>query len=174
MGSHHKNELLQGISTITKQKERFIFMTVPKSKRQKSRFEVFHNMQVLQKELVHHLMQDFGITRIADLGEAQFLDLKFERVINLCAEIVGDIHRANAIYVSNMIEYEQRRLYQDKAIGNCQVLKQELQSIIDVISGLNLNKYKTSIELIEKELHLIKSWRKSDLRLKKKLKQGSF
>lgn len=66
-------------------------MTVPKSKRHKSRFEVFHNMQVLQKELVKHLMQDFGITRIADLGEAQFLDLKFERVINLCAEIVGDI-----------------------------------------------------------------------------------
>ena len=72
-------------------------MTVPKSKRRKSRFEVFHNMQALQKELVKHLMQDFGITRIADLGEAQFLDLKFERVINLCAEIVGDIHRANAI-----------------------------------------------------------------------------
>lgn len=61
-------------------------MTVPKSKRHKSRFEVFHNMQALQKELVKHLMQDFGITRIADLGEAQFLDLKFERVINLCAE----------------------------------------------------------------------------------------
>lgn len=147
-------------------------MTVPKSKRHKSRFEVFHNMQALQKELVKHLMQDFGITRIADLGEAQFLDLKFERIINLCAEIVGDIHRANAMYVSNMLEYEERRLYQDKAIGNCVVLKQELQSIIDIISGLNLNKYKTSIELIEKEIHLIKSWRKSDLRLKKKLTAG--
>ena len=47
-------------------------MTVPKSKRHKSRFEVFHNMQALQKELVKHLMQDFGITRIADLGEVQF------------------------------------------------------------------------------------------------------
>lgn len=147
-------------------------MTVPKSKRRKSRFEVFHNMQALQKELVKHLMQDFGITRIADLGEAQFLDLKFERVINLCAEIVGDIHRANAMHVSNMLEYEERRLYQDKAIGNCVVLKQELQSIVDIISGLNLNKYKTSIELIEKEIHLIKSWRKSDLRLKKKLTAG--
>lgn len=90
-------------------------MTVPKSKRRKSRFEVFHNMQALQKELVKHLMQDFGITRIADLGEAQFLDLKFERVINLCGDIVGDIHRANTMYVSNMLEYEERRLYQDKA-----------------------------------------------------------
>ena len=27
-------------------------MTVPKSKRHKSRFEVFHNMQALQKELI--------------------------------------------------------------------------------------------------------------------------
>ena len=56
-------------------------------------------------------MQGFGITRIADLGEAQFLDLKFERVINLCADIVGDTHRANAMYISNIVEYEQRRLY---------------------------------------------------------------
>lgn len=115
-------------------------------------------------------MQDFGITRIADLGEAQFLDLKFERIINLCGDIVGDIHRANAMYVTTMLEYDQRRRYQDEAIANCFVLKQELQSIIDVITGLNLNKYKTSIELIEKEIHLIKSWRKSDIRLKKKIK----
>ena len=114
-------------------------------------------------------MQDFGITRMTNLGEAQFLDIKFERIINLCADIVGDINRANAMFVTNLTEYEQRRLYQDKAIGNCQVLKQELQSIVDVLSGLNLNKYKTSIEMIEKELRLIKSWRKSDLRLKKKL-----
>lgn len=146
-------------------------MSVPKSKRKKSRFEVFHNMQALQKELIMHLMQDFGITRMTNLGEAQFLDIKFERIINLCADIVGDINRANAMFVTNLTEYEQRRLYQDKAIGNCQVLKQELQSIVDVLSGLNLNKYKASIEMIEKELHLIKSWRKSDLRLKKKLQK---
>ena len=114
-------------------------------------------------------MQDFGITRIADLGEAQFWDLKFERVINLCAEIVGDIHRANAMYVSNMLEYEERRFYQDKAIGNCVVLKQELQSIVDIISGLNLNKYKIPIQDIDKEINLIKSWRKSDNRLKKEI-----
>ena len=56
-------------------------MTVPKSKRRKSRFEVFHNMQALQKELVKHLMQDFGITRIADLGEAQFLDLRLMKAL---------------------------------------------------------------------------------------------
>ena len=144
-------------------------MSVPKSKRKRSRFEVFHNMQRLQKELVKYLMLDFGVTRCTNLGEAQFLDLKFERVINLCAEIVGDIHRANAMYVSNMIEYEERRLYQDKAIGNCVVLKQELQSIVDVMSGLNINKYKPSIKMIDKEIVLIKSWRKSDIRLKKKV-----
>ena len=132
-------------------------MSVPKSKRKRSRFEVFHNMQRLQKELVKYLMLDFGVTRCTNLGEAQFLDLKFERVINLCAEIVGDIHRANAMYVSNMIEYEERRLYQDKAIGNCVVLKQELQSIVDVMSGLNINKYKPSIKMIDKEIVLIKS-----------------
>ncbi len=146
-------------------------MTVPKSKRNKSRFEVFHNMQAVQKELILYLMDDFGITRNTNLGEAQFLDLKFQRVINLCSDIVGDLHRANDLFVTNMMEYEQRRLYQDKAIANCDVLKQELQSVIDVISGLNINKYKISIKLIDKELVLIKSWRKADIRLKKKLNE---
>lgn len=93
-------------------------MTVPKSKRHKSRFGVFHNMQALQKELVKHLMQDFGITRIADLGEAQFLDLKFERIINLCGDIVGDIYRVNVMYVTTMLEYDQRRLYIMKYLQN--------------------------------------------------------
>lgn len=146
-------------------------MTVPKSKRNKSRFEVFHNMQGVQKELILYLMDDFGITRNTSLGEARFLDLKFQRVINICSDIVGDLHRANDLFVTNMMEYEQRRLYQDKAIANCDVLKQELQSVIDVISGLNINKYKISIKLIDKELVLIKSWRKADIRLKKKLNE---
>lgn len=144
-------------------------MSVPKSKRKRSRFEVFHNMQRLQKELVKYLMLDFGVTRCTNLGEAQFLDLKFERIINLCADIVGDIHRANDLFVTNLLEYGQRRLYQDKAIANCDVLKQELQSIVDIMPGLNINKYKTSIKMIDKEIVLIKSWRKSDIRLKKKV-----
>ena len=114
-------------------------------------------------------MLDFGVTRCTNLGEAQFLDLKFERIINLCADIVGDIHRANDLFVTNLLEYEQRRLYQDKAIANCDVLKQELQSIVDIMPGLNINKYKTSIKMIDKEIVLIKSWRKSDIRLKKKV-----
>lgn len=68
----------------------------------------------------------------------------------MCADIVGDIHRANDLFVTNLLEYEQRRLYQDKAIANCDVLKQKLQSIVDVMSGLNINKYKTSIKMIDK------------------------
>lgn len=128
-------------------------------------------MAELQKLLVKDLMVDFGITRMTNLGEAQFLDIKFERIVNLCAEIVGDIYRANALFVTNLAEYEQRRLYQDKAIANCQVLKQELQSIVDVIMGLNINKYKVPIEMIEKELSLIKAWRKSDIRFKKRIEK---
>lgn len=87
----------------------------------------------------------------------------------MCADIVGDIHRANDLFVTNLLEYEQRRLYQNKAIANCDVLKQELQSIVDIMPGLNINKYKTSIKMIDKEIVLMKSWRKSDIRLKKKV-----
>ena len=144
-------------------------MTVPKSQRKQSKFEVFHHMTKLQKTLIKDLMTDFGITRMTDLGEAQYLDIKFERVVNLCSDIVGDTHRANNIFATNLKEYELRRIYQDKAIANCHVLKQELQSVVDVMSGLNLNKYKIPIQDIDKEINLIKSWRKSDNRLKKEI-----
>jgi len=93
-------------------------MSVPKSHRKKSRFEVFHNMAMLQKELVLDLMTDFGITRMTSLGEAQFLDIKFERIVNLCGDIVGDTNRANAIYVTSKLEYERRKLKKYRKMVN--------------------------------------------------------
>lgn len=126
-------------------------------------------MVALQKEVILYIMQDFGITRDTSMAEAHFLDLKFERIVNLCSDIVGDVNRANNIFVTNIDEYNIRRLYQDKAVGNCKVLEQEMQSIIDVIEGININKYVRAIDLIQKEINLIKAWRKSDIRLKKKI-----
>lgn len=145
-------------------------MSVPKSRRKPSHFEVFHNATELQKEVVLYVMQDFGVTQDTSLAEAHFLDLKFERIVNVCGDIIGDTNRANKMFVTNIDEYKARRMYQDKAIGSCEVLKQEIQSIIDIIPNININKYVRTVDLVQKEINLIKAWRKSDIRLKKRLK----
>ena len=74
--------------------------------------------------------------------------------------------RANTLYVSkgNRTEYELRRAYQDKAIGCCFVLYQELQYIISMF-GTDLNKFIPILESIEKEVDLLKGWRQSDNKL---------
>lgn len=83
-------------------------------------------------------------------------------------ELVSEIRRANSIYPVNVSEYYERRLHQDRAIAQCDVLEEELHYIIDVLArstGVSVDKYSHFIDLIEKERALLKGWRKSDNRI---------
>ena len=64
------------------------------------------------------------------------------------------------------MELEERRKHQDLAIGYCYYLLQELQYTIETIP-VNINKYMPFAEGIDREISLIKAWRKSDNRFKK-------
>lgn len=96
-----------------------------------------------------------------------FVDYEREVLFRILQEMIENITRANSIYVSkgNITEYELRRAYQDKAIGCCYVLYQELQYIVAVF-GTDLNKFIPILEKIEKEVDLLKGWRQSDNKLK--------
>ena len=95
-----------------------------------------------------------------------FMDHEREVILKILQELVENITRANTLYVSkgNRTEYELRRAYQDKAIGCCFVLYQELQYIISMF-GTDLNKFIPILESIEKEVDLLKGWRQSDNKL---------
>ena len=74
---------------------------------------------------------------------------------------------ANCIFITNMLEYDQRRLYQDEALGHCANIIVELQYIEEKFRGrVNVNKYSNLISLMEKEQSRIKGWRQSDKKLK--------
>jgi hypothetical protein len=76
------------------------------------------------------------------------------------------IFTANSIYPTNMAEYEERRMFQNKAIGQCYRLLQELQYVVEILP-VNVNKYARFIEGIEKEIRLLRGWRKRDNKLKR-------
>jgi len=84
--------------------------------------------------------------------------------------IVFDLFRANSIYPTSLPELYERRLNQDRAIGSCYALLQELQYVIRVLP-VDAQQYVRYTKLIEREIALIKGWRKSDNRILREIKK---
>ena len=59
------------------------------------------------------------------------------------------------------MEADERRLCQDRAIADCESLLQELQLVIDILP-VDGEKYMRYVEMVEKEIALLKGWRKAD------------
>jgi hypothetical protein len=69
-----------------------------------------------------------------------------------------------------MAELTERRIYQDRAIGNCETLLQEMAYAMSILPN-DANKYMGYVDMIQREIALLKGWRKSDNKLKAKLKK---
>lgn len=87
-------------------------------------------------------------------------------VMNCLRDVQKNLFLANSIYPSCQEELIERRLCQDKAIGHCQRLLQELQYAIETLP-VDIKTYLQFAEDIEKEVSLIKGWRKSDNKFKR-------
>lgn len=170
-------------------------MSVPKSKRDTSKMEFFHNALELRKYLTFRILKDFGIkAKLRDRaflletsrlnedekGELnELLDkcdsvvildeypkwfIEHERVVllNILKNLITNIVHANTIYITNQTEADTRRSYQTAAIANCHNLIQELAFLIDVIPAIEANKLNKFIGMTQREISLLKGWRKSD------------
>ncbi len=93
-----------------------------------------------------------------------------ETIIDCLHSINEHIYVANSIYPANPEELVERRLHQDIAIGQCYRLVQELQYSIETLP-VDVNVYLRFAEQIQKEVDLIKGWRKSDNKFKKEFKK---
>lgn len=145
-------------------------MSVIKAKRSQSSFEVFTNAAALRKELTQYVMRDFAYDGKLEQMQQFILNDERTEILHDCRNMCSCITMANNIYVTCLEEYEERRKYQDLAIGYCARIKQELQFIVDAFPHkININKYAMSIKLADKEIVLIKAWRKADKKLKEKL-----
>lgn len=140
---------------------------VYKSKRPDSNFKVIAQAIDLRKEITAYVLTDFAIE--GKLNQMEFFFLNDERnaIIGMLREMCGCLVMANSIYVTCREEYNLRRQFQDKAIGHCYRLTQELQYIITTLDGrINVSKYMKTAKMIYSEIGLIKSWRKADNKLK--------
>ncbi|MCC8063669.1 MAG: hypothetical protein LIO70_01125 [Clostridiales bacterium] len=173
-------------------------MSVVKSKRKESQFEVFHHYYKVRKELTDLLLRDFGYSEdksakklakqfggkpYAELSdtekarhdkmqqrnqafEAWFVMDEREVIMGYLRNLGRCLFSANEIYPQYEDELVQRRLFQEKALGYCTMLKQELQYAIETLP-VDINKYTRFAQMLQTEIDLIKGWRRSDNRFKK-------
>lgn len=179
-------------------------MSVLKSKRKASQFEVFHHFYKMRKEVTDLLLRDFGYdynraeNKVAKMfGGRSHTELTPEeksrydrlmeknrafdewfiederKVIVDCLHSIGEnVFLANSIYPTYMEELIERRLCQDKAIGLCYRLTQELQYAIETLP-VDVNKYLRFAEMIQTEINLLKGWRKSDNKFKRAISDSA-
>lgn len=171
-------------------------MSVLKSKRKSSQFEVFHHLNKLRKDITDLLLRDFGFDIVnaekrldkrfgkpyEELDEKQqaaytrlkrrweafdewFIEDERKVIVNCLRAITREVYIANSIYPTLPEELAERRLHQDRAIGLCYTLTQELQYAIETLP-VDVNQYLRFGEMIQTEVTLIKGWRKSDNKFK--------
>lgn len=90
-----------------------------------------------------------------------------------CLRTIGEeIFVANSIYPTCMEELIERRIRQDRAVGQCYRLTQELQYAIETLP-VDVNKYLRFADLIQTEINLLKGWRKSDNKFKRAISDSA-
>lgn len=95
-----------------------------------------------------------------ELWDMNFIATETRIVDAVCREIVYLIDRANTMNPQYLCECDEQRKMQDKAIGLCNNLKRELNHIAATIPS-NANYLAVQTELIEKEIAILRGWRKS-------------
>lgn len=177
-------------------------MSVLKNKRGISSLEFYHNAVSMRKEITSLLLRDFGVKNkirntkfmtkgmnqedaklfagicekynisnsIEEYPEWLIADMR-KNVMSILHNLIMNITSANSLYPVHETEYYERRRLQNAAIGNCEQLLQEFQYIIEVLP-VNANKYLRFVDMIEREIALLKGWRKSDNRILKRIKEN--
>ena len=98
--------------------------------------------------------------------------LEFYRnsILNLLANIIFDITQANTIYPTSEYDFNIRRQFQWKAIGGCYQLLQMMQTVIRIFQPKDKEKFMPYVDLITKEIELLKKWKKNDNKILRAIK----
>jgi hypothetical protein len=94
-----------------------------------------------------------------------FIEDERKAVVDCLRSIGEHVYTANSIYPTYYEELVERRVHQDLAIGQCYRLVQELQYAIETLP-VDVNSFLRFGEDIQREIDLIKGWRKSDNKFK--------
>lgn len=101
-----------------------------------------------------------------------FIEDERKCIVDCLRTITAEVYAANSIYPTVPEELTERRLHQDRAIGQCYRLTQELQYVIETLP-VDVNKYLRFANMIQTEINLLKGWRKSDNKFKRAFSESA-
>lgn len=135
---------------------------IPLSKRKPTRIDFFNKAIDLQAKIIEYICFDLK-------EDDRVKKHTWEDIYGSLRDMMYSLTQANTIYITNMYEYNERRRYMTRAIGDCEDIIQLIQFAIRVC-GIKPSKYALLVVDIECLITSIKNWRKSDNYVIKKLK----
>lgn len=121
------------------------------------------------KELFETIARKYGMAKIVDDYPAWIIEMFRKELLKSLSSIMTNITMAYTVWATNKAEAELRRVSQDKAIAACENLLQIFEVMIDVLP-VKADKLLPYVDAINKEIALLKGWRKSDNKRNKDLK----
>lgn len=119
------------------------------------------NMEPEDRSAFLAITGKYGIGRVPDDYPEWIIGKLRDSIWGYLREMMTNITRAYTIWATNLTEAYERRLAQDRAIASCESLLKELELAIDILP-VDAEKYMNYVDAIEREIALLKGWRKSD------------
>ena len=134
------------------------------------------NMRLNTKEMEEtdyiawsHVNEKYGFARIPGDYPEWLIEKLRTSIWDITRDLMLNITRAYTVWATTRAEADLRRTSQDKAIADCESLLKELELAIDVLP-VDAEKYMQYVAIIDKEIALLKGWRKSDNKRNKSLR----
>lgn len=153
-------------------------MSVLVRKRRLSRFEPVYNATVIRENIHVLCCRSFGVNPDKIFRERfEYKGITYKSQTDLIAELfeskqklhnmsdflISDVRAANAVYIKDLETIKLRIKYQDQALFDCESLIGKLQDVGNIFE-VNLNIFRESMESVDKEIKLLKDWKRSTLR----------
>jgi len=136
-----------------------------------SLLEKSYKMEEDDKESFSNLLEKYGIVSNITLDFPEwYLSKVRDNIYDILNRMINNIIKAESIHPINIAECNEKRLCQDRAISYCFVLLNEFQSLLEILP-INATKLRPYIEMINKEITLLRSWRKDTNYIKKQLEE---
>ena len=146
-------------------------MSVVQSKRTQSKIE-FEMIYFLVADGVDNLVEhDFYADGELARKNRVFLNIRGQSLERQTDNLLYYIKMANSIYPQCMTEYEERRVLMGKAIGTCYSILTNYQRVMQRLR-IPDGKYSVEIKNLMRMINSLKSWRKSDNKIKDKLQKS--
>jgi hypothetical protein len=131
-----------------------------KSKVRKLRF-VTEGMEEADAQAFRDIAEKYGMASCIEDYPAWIIEKMRSSFWDLLHKMMVEITGAYTIWATNLSEAYARRNHMNEAISTCESLLKEMEYALDILP-VDVEKYMPYVDMIEKEIALLKGWRKSD------------